>query len=115
MPVDLAAVLDWVPGTAAAELQILANGFVYQEVDRNGVQLAAESGGVLVNEASTIDLNVARSGGGVSYETRSFLFTVTDDTLMLREVGGTLVFTLSRARGERARLSHSGQESFAHA
>ena len=102
VPADLAEVLDWVSETAAAELQILENSaFVYQEVDGNGAQLSAESGFVFVNDAGEVDLNFQRDNDGVVDEMRlSFVFTVTDDTLMLREVGGTLVFVLMRARAE---------------
>ena len=102
MPADLANVLDWVPGTAAAELQILENGaFVYQEVDSSGAQLSAESGFVLVNDAGEVDLTVQRDEDGVVDGMLSFRFTVTDDTLMLHEVGSTLVFMLMRAPEER--------------
>ena len=98
MPGDLANVLDWVSGTAAAELQVLENSaFVYQEVDGNGVQLSAESGFVFVNDAGEVDLNVQSNEDGVVDQMLSFLFIITDDTLMLREVGGTLVFVLMRA------------------
>ena len=102
VPADLAEVLDWVSETATAELQILENSaFVYQEVDGNGAQLSAESGLVFVNDAGEVVLNFQRNNGGVVDEMRlSFVFTVTDDTLMLREVGGTLVFVLMRARAE---------------
>lgn len=102
VPADLAEVLDWVSGTAAAELQILENSaFVYQEVDGDGAQLSAESGFVFVNDAGEVDLNFQRDNDGVVDEMRlSFVFTVSDDTLMLREVGGTLVLLLMRARAE---------------
>lgn len=96
MAADLANVLDWAAGTAAAELRILDDGaFVYQEVDDNGAQLSAEYGLVLVSDAGEVDLNV-RTGNDAFDRMLSFLFTATDDTLMLREVGGTLVFTLVR-------------------
>ena len=102
VPADLAEVLDWVSETATAELQILENSaFVYQEVDGHGAQLSAESGLVFVNDAGEVVLNFQRNNGGVVDEMRlSFVFTITDDTLMLREVGGTLVFVLMRARAE---------------
>ena len=100
MPADLANVLDWAPGTAAAELQVLENSaFVYQEIDSDGAQLSAESGFVFVNDAGEVTLNVQRDDDGPIDQTLSFVFTVTDDTLMLREVGGTLVFVLTRAPG----------------
>ena len=95
MPADLADVLDWVPGAIGAELQIVENSaFVYQEVDATGGQLWAELGFVFVNDAGEIDVNTQRNTDGEVDEMLTFVFTVTDETLTLRQVGSTLVFTL---------------------
>ncbi|MEM7436342.1 MAG: hypothetical protein AAF436_14375 [Myxococcota bacterium] len=101
MPADLRGMLEWDPGTAVAELLILEDGsFVYREVDGNGVELAAESGVVSVREADEIDLIVQRGSAGPADGMLSFLFAVADDTLTLRETGGSLVFTLLKAQAE---------------
>ena len=96
-PADLGDTLDWVPGAVAAELQIVENSaFVYQEVDATGAQLWAELGFVFVNDAGEIDVNIQRNSDGDVDEMLTFVFTVTDDTLTLRQVGSALVFTLTR-------------------
>lgn len=94
---DLATVMDWVPGTIAARINVQANGaYVYEEVDAGGGQLWFESGFLFV-DAGEIDINVQLDSSGPVNEMTVATFTLTGGTLTLQQVeqGSTIVFTLT--------------------
>ena len=94
---SLADVLEWLPETVGAEINIQTIGtYVYQEVNASGGQLWWESGFVYVS-GNEIDINVLQDGDGPVNETSYLTFTLESGTLTLTETdeGATIVFTLT--------------------
>lgn len=94
---SLADVLEWLPATVRAEINIQTNGtYVFQEVNASGGQLWWESGFVYVS-GNEIDINTLQDGDGLVNETSYLTYTLVNGILTLIEVdeGITVVFILT--------------------